>query len=235
MLAPVINQYTKVCAIIVAAGKSRRMNGQDKIFAPLSGKPVLAWAGDTFQTCPAVSRIVLVLSEENMERGRQLARERGWSKVTEVVAGGIRRQDSVAAGLQYVKDCGWVIIHDGARPFITCELITQGLAAAGETGAAIAAVQVTDTIKSIKDDRIVEKTLPRQNLWRAQTPQIFRSDIISRAYREIKSEATDDASLVEQLGIRVKIFPGSYGNIKITTPADLALAQALSGEQGGDK
>ena len=110
---------------------------------------------------------------------------------------------------------------------MTEDLIQQGLEAARETGAAVAAVPVTDTIKMADIDRIVHQTPPRQNLWAVQTPQVFRFDIITEAYRQAKDEVTDDASLVEQLGYPVKLYPGSYNNIKVTTPDDLALAQAL--------
>jgi len=121
-----------------------------------------------------------------------------------------------------------VIIHDGARPLVTRELIEEGLKAAQETGAAVAAVPVTDTIKIADDDRIVHQTPPRQNLWAVQTPQVFRIDIITNAYQKAKGEATDDASLAEQAGYKVKLYMGSYDNIKITTTNDLLIAEALS-------
>jgi len=120
-----------------------------------------------------------------------------------------------------------VVIHDGARPLVTKELIERGLEAAGETGAAAAAVPVTDTIKIAGDDRIVLETPLRQNLWAVQTPQVFRVDIISKAYQKAKGEVTDDASLVEKLGYRVKLYTGSYDNIKITTGKDLLIAEVL--------
>ena len=150
-----------------------------------------------------------------------------WSKVTDICAGGRRRQDSVAAGLSRLNHCRWVVIHDGARPLVTEDLIERGLEAARETGAAVAAVPVTDTIKVAGDDRTVRQTPPRQNLRAVQTPQVFRFDIITEAYRQAKAEVTDDASLVEQLGYKVKLYPGSYDNIKITTLDDLALAEIL--------
>ena len=223
----------KVAAIIAAAGESRRMGGIDKAFALLGGKPVLARAVDAFQRCGSVHQVVLVVNEQNLERCRQLVAEWGWSKVTGVCPGGKRRQDSVAAGLSHLRHCDWVIIHDGARPLVTVELIEQGLEAARETGAVIAAVPVTDTIKVAGDDRIVRQTPSRQNLWAVQTPQVFRLGIISEAYRQAKEEVTDDASLVEQSGYKVKLYMGSYTNIKVTTPDDLALAEVLWQKQGG--
>ena len=168
-----------------------------------------------------------MVSERNLERAKQLVAGEGWSKVTDVCPGGRRRQDSVAAGLKKLNDCDWVVVHDGARPLVTVELIEQGLAEARETGAAAAAVPVTDTIKVAEDDRIVHQTPPRQNLWAVQTPQVFGYPIIAEAHHKAKGEVTDDASLVEQLGYKVKLYMGSYDNIKITTPDDLALAEVL--------
>ena len=151
----------------------------------------------------------------------------GWSKVTDVCPGGERRQDSVAAGLGRLKDSNWVVIHDGARPLIAAALIEAGLEAAEASGAAVAAVPVSDTIKVAGDDLFVQGTPPRQRLWAVQTPQVFRFDIITNAYRKAEAEVTDDATLVERLGYRVKLYMGSYDNIKVTTANDLALAEVL--------
>jgi len=222
-----IDTQQKVGAVIVAAGESQRMGGVDKVSALLGGKPVLARTIDAFQSCSSIDQIVIVLSEPNLEPGKKLIAEQGWSKVTDVCLGGRRRQDSVAAGLSRLSHCHWIVIHDGARPLLTVDLIEQGLAEAKETGAAVAAVPVTDTIKVVGGDRIVHQTPPRQNLWAIQTPQVFRYPIIAEAYRKAKGEVTDDASLVEQLGYRVKLYMGSYDNIKITTPDDLVLAEVL--------
>ncbi len=217
----------KVGAIIAAAGRGERMGGVDKMFALLGGKPILARVIDTFQRCQSVDQVVVVVSRENLERCRQLVAEQGWSKVTEVCPGGRRRQDSAAAGLRRLKNCDWVVVHDGARPLVTVDLIDRGLEAARETGAAVAGVPVTDTIKIAGDDRLVQETPPRRNLWSAQTPQVFRFDIIAEAYQPAKGEVTDDATLVEQLGYKVKLYLGAYDNIKITTPDDLTLAEVL--------
>ena len=131
------------------------------------------------------------------------------------------------AGLGRLSHCQWVVIHDGVRPLVTVDLIQHGLAVARETGAAVAAMPVSDTIKVAGDDRIVRETPPRQNLWAVQTPQVFRLDIISAVYQWVNDDVTDDASLVEQLGYKVKLYPGSYDNIKITTLDDLTLAEIL--------
>jgi 2-C-methyl-D-erythritol 4-phosphate cytidylyltransferase len=222
----------KVGAVIVAAGSSQRMGGADKVLALLGGKPILARVVDTFHRCNHIDQIVVVLSEQNLERGKQLVIEQGWSKVTEVCPGGRRRQDSVVAGLSRLNDCHWVVIHDGVRPLLTEELISRGLTEAEETGAAVAAVPVTDTIKVAGEDRIVHQTPLRQNLWAVQTPQVFCYLIIAEAYRRAKGEVSDDASLVEQLGYKVKLYMGSYDNIKITTPDDLVLAEVLWQKRG---
>jgi len=221
------NEEQRVGVVIAAAGESRRMGGVDKVFALLDGKPVLCRVVETFQKCNSIDRVVVVVNQRNIELARQLVAEQGWSKVAEVCPGGERRQDSVVAGLGRLDQCRWVVIHDGARPLVTVDLIERGLAEAGETGAAVAAVPVTDTIKVAGDDRIVKQTPPRGNLWAVQTPQVFRFDIINEAYRRAKTEVTDDASLVEQLGYKVKLYSGSYDNIKVTTPGDLALAEVL--------
>jgi 2-C-methyl-D-erythritol 4-phosphate cytidylyltransferase len=203
------------------------MDGVDKVFAQLGGKPVISYVLDAFDKCDAINQVVVVVSKDNVAKCRQLITENKYSKSFEVCAGGKRRQDSVAAGLSKLDKCDRVVIHDGARPLVTVELIEQGLEAAGETGAAAAAVPVTDTVKIADDNQIVLETPPRQNLWAVQTPQVFRLDIISKAYREATGEVTDDASLVERLGNKVKLYMGSYDNIKITSASDLLVAEAL--------
>lgn len=208
------------------------MGGINKMFAPLGGKPILAQVIDAFQKCEAIDQIVVVVSKENLKRCQQLAGEQKWSKVSEVCVGGERRQDSVAAGLSRLKQCEWAVIHDGARPLVSTDLIERGLEAARETGSAIAAVPVTDTIKIAGDDQIILETPPRKTLWAAQTPQVFRFDIIEEAYRKADNDVTDDASLVEQMGYKVKLYMGSHDNIKVTTPDDLILAEALLKKHG---
>jgi len=208
------------------------MGGVDKVLAPLGGKPVLSHVLDAFDGCESVSQIVVVVNEKSLERCRQLIAEKKLSKPIEVCVGGRRRQDSVAVGLKRLKNCDWVVIHDGARPLVTKDLIERGLEAAQETGAAVAAVPVTDTVKIAGDDRIVLETPPRQNLWAAQTPQVFRLGIIAEAYKRAKGEVTDDASLVEALGYKVKLYMGAYDNIKITTNHDLLIAEAWQQKHG---
>jgi 2-C-methyl-D-erythritol 4-phosphate cytidylyltransferase len=143
-----------------------------------------------------------------------------------LVAGGARRLDSVRAGLEAAEGAEWVVIHDAARPLVTDALIVEGLRAARETGAAIAAVPVIDTIKEVEEG-VVRSTPPRDRLWAAQTPQVFRRSLLVEAERAASADVTDDAALVEALGVVVKVYPGSYGNIKVTTAVDVDLVRRL--------
>jgi len=223
------NKSSKLGVVIVAAGTSQRMAGINKLFAPLRGKPLLAWSVDTCQRYDLVQQIVLVLNDKDLARGQKLKKEKGWSKVT-LCQGGARRQDSVREGLRHMRGCDWVMIHDGARPFLTSDLIEDGLKIVGDTGAAVAAVPVKDTIKLAADGRLIGETLQRNRLWAAQTPQIFSFDMIIRAYENLAAEVTDDATAVECLGYKVQLYMGDYKNIKVTTLEDLALARIIAGE-----
>lgn len=227
------NKKQKIAAIIVAAGQGVRMEGIDKVFSPLGDMPILLRATKPFQECDAVSQIVVVVSGGKEEMCREMTGGGEWSKVTDICLGGARRQDSVSEGMKYLDEFDWLIIHDGARPLVTTDLIERGLEAAKETGAAAAAVPVTDTIKVADKDCIVLETPSRQNLWAVQTPQVFRFDVIRIAHQQDNGDVTDDASLVERLGHRVKLFTGSYDNIKITTPDDLAVAEFLLKKRSG--
>ena len=222
----------KVGAVVVAAGIGKRMGGTDKIFASLAGKPLLAHSVDVFQRCPAIDQVVIVLHENRLQEGWQLIKENRWSKVSDVCPGGLRRQDSVREGLQKLCDCQWVVIHDGARPCLSQILIDEGLNEARQSGAAVPALSVTDTIKVVSSDSFVVETPLRQHLRSVQTPQVFRYDIINEAYRRSDSDVTDDATLVENLGYRVKVYPGSDTNIKVTTPEDLYLAETFIKARG---
>ena len=221
------NKSQKIAAIIVAAGEGKRMGGLDKVFTPLLGESVLMRATRPFQECELIDQIVVVVSGDNENHCRRLVTGKEWSKVTDVCIGGKRRQDSVAEGLKLLKTCEWVVVHDGARPLVTVDLIERGLQAAKETGAAIVAVDVKDTIKMVDDNEIVSQTLSRQNLRAVQTPQVFRLDLLQLAHRQHYSDVTDDAAMVERMGHKVKLYEGSYDNIKITTPEDLILAEVL--------
>ena len=189
-------------------------------------RPLVAYPLAAFQTCPAVDRIVLVVAEGAAERAQALVRKERFDKVCAVLPGGARRQDSVRAGLEALGRCNWVAVHDGARPLVTPELIERGIAAAAETGAACCAIPVPDTVKEAEDGRVV-RTLDRSRLWLAQTPQVFRYDLLVDAHKRMERDVTDDAALVETMGIEVRLFEGSSRNLKVTTPEDLRLAEAL--------
>jgi 2-C-methyl-D-erythritol 4-phosphate cytidylyltransferase len=203
------------------------MSGTDKIFAPLAGQPVLLRVLQPFIDCQDIDRIVVVLNNRNYDEGKELIVEQNWEKEVAVCIGGRRRQDSVLAGLKLLRDCDYVVIQDGARPFVTIDLIERGIDAAMESGAAVTAVPAIDTIKIADKNMIVKQTLERDGLWICQTPQVFLYAALIRAYREATAEVTDDAQIVELAGGKVKLYQGSYDNIKITTPADLAVAEML--------
>ena len=219
----------RVGAVIVAAGSSSRMEGVDKTFAPLLGRPLITHTLDRFEEFPLVTEIVLVLAAHSVERGQALVREGGFAKVSRICAGGARRQDSVKAGLDALQPCDWVMVHDGARPGLNTSLLQRGLeaAAACTDGAVIAGAPVKDTIKVVSPQGQVIDTPPRETLWAAQTPQIFSYELLRRAHAEFQGDATDDAMMVEALGYRVSMFMGSYENLKVTTPEDLAAMEAV--------
>ena len=216
-----------VGVVIVGAGRGIRMGGMDKVFAPIRGLSMIAYSLRTFASLQEVDRIALVLSEERLREARRLTTAFGMGKVKAMCVGGERRQDSVRAGLEALGECDWVAVHDAARPLVDRPLIQRGLKAASETGAAVCAVPVTDTIKVVSDDGAVLETPPRETLWQVQTPQIFRYETLMKAHQECNGDFTDDAAMVESLGVVVKVFFGSYRNMKVTTPEDLSVAEAL--------
>lgn len=219
-------------AIIVAAGSSHRMQGLDKLWTPLAGRTTLARTIDVFETSSIIDDIILVVNAERIDNAKTLCQQEGWRKINGIVAGGILRQDSVLIGLDTLANIApqtqWVMIHDGARPLVTPDILDAGLKAAQACQAAIAGVPVKDTIKQAQQGWIYS-TLDRSQLWAIQTPQVFSFPLIHQAYHHqlLQQEFTDDAALLEQLGQRVAIFPGSYRNIKITTQEDLLIAEAL--------
>ena len=218
-------------AVIVAAGEFASKGGFDRIFANLAGKPVLAHSIAAFETCPAVDEIVLVANQASLSRCWNLAKEQGWTKLTKIIPGGARRQDSVAAGLQEVGECELVLIHDGSRPLVSADLIVGCLDCARKYGAAVLAVPTRDTVKMVNAELMVRATPDRSTLWLAQTPQCFRKDMIIQAYRDAFGDVSDDSVLVERQNHPVKVCMGAYSNIKINTPEDLEFAQAhLAGQ-----
>jgi 2-C-methyl-D-erythritol 4-phosphate cytidylyltransferase len=214
--------------IVVAAGRSERMGGVDKVLTELVGRPLIAWTLAAFRSCPGVEGVVVVAAPERVERVRDLVAEWRFRNVINVVPGGERRQDSVRAGIEAANGAAIVAIHDGARPLVTPELISRGIELARECGAAIAAVPARDTVKQAEGDPpVIRATHDRASIWLAQTPQVFDRELLMRAHEEAGSNATDDAALVEALGHNVLIYEGSAQNIKITTPEDLLIAETL--------
>ena len=223
--------------IIVAAGSSTRMGGGDKQFADLNGEPVLGHSLRVFARCRHVAGIALVLSSDNLDRGRRLVSDAGLDDLVICVQGGERRQDSALIGLEALKssvaETEFIAVHDGARPFVDDSMIERGLATARVTGAAAAGVAVKDTIKACGSNRVVTKTLDRRGLWAIQTPQIFRTGVLSAAYETVTDEVTDDAAMVELGGGLVAVFDGHPENIKITTPDDLLVARLIASRRQG--
>jgi 2-C-methyl-D-erythritol 4-phosphate cytidylyltransferase len=216
-----------VGVVIVAAGSSQRMNGHDKIMALVAGKPVILRTLEPFLKLQDIGRIVIVLNRDNISSVRDLLKARVLQERVITCLGGKRRQDSVRAGLKKLGKCDWVIIQDGARPNISVDLIRRGLEAVQDTGAAVAAVPVSDTIKLADDNMFVRWTMPRDNLWQVQTPQVFFYDTLLDAFNYTEEDVTDEAMLIELAGGTVKLFLGAYDNIKITTPEDLAIVRSL--------
>ena len=218
----------KCGAVIVAAGSASRMKGIDKILTPLAGVPVLSRTLAAFQECDAVAEIVIVTRPDLILTVTDLSKD--FPKVRAVVAGGKTRQESVAAGLGALsQDCGLAAIQDGARPLVTWQLIDRTVRAANTYGAAAPAIPVKDTIKTLKGG-LVESTPDRAFLYAVQTPQVFDTDLLKAALHKAKTQCTavtDDCSAVENLGRKVKIVEGEERNIKITTPLDLKIAEAI--------
>ena len=222
----------RVGAVVPAGGRSARMAGVDKLFALLGGRPLLCWCVEALEAYADMAEIVVAVAPERMTEARRLARERGWAK-TRLVEGGARRQDSVANGLAALGAVDWVLVHDGDRPFLDAALIADGLRAARTTGVAVASVPLKDTVKRIGGDGTVVATLERDMLRAVQTPQVFRADIIRRAYADSSETVTDDAMLAERLGYAVRLYDGAYDNLKVTTPDDLVVAEVFARRRGG--
>ncbi len=222
-----------VTAIIVAAGKGRRMGkAYNKQYIQLGDKPILAYTLAVFEEAKTIDRIILVVARDEISYVRdKIIKKYNFKKTVKVVGGGKERQDSVYAGLQELgKECEIVLIHDGARPFVDEKIIEGSIDLARDSGAAIVAVPPKDTIKIANQEGEVIKSLDRSKLWAVQTPQTFRYPLLKRAYRHARERgllATDDSMLVEELGHRVKILEGDYENIKITTPEDLILGEGI--------
>ncbi len=218
--------------ILVAAGKSTRMGSNtDKAFLSLGSRPVIAWSLLAFEQCTAIDQIVLVVRKDQILAAKSVAQMFGISKLREVVAGGSRRQDSVMNGMrEMAPETRMVVVHDGARPCVTPELIEATIKSAKRNGCGIAASRVWDTIKYVERGLTVDRTVDRSKLWAVQTPQAFKVELLQRAYaavEEQKAVITDEASAVELIGEPVRLVEWTRHNIKITTAEDLPLAAAV--------
>ena len=221
----------KVTAIIPAGGSGSRLGLKTKKpFVMLSGKPILYYAIRAIEATDAVNEIIVAAEKSQMSRVKALIKRFGFHKVKKVVAGGSTRTASVKNCLDaIIGKPDIVLIHDAARPLVSVDMIAKAIKFALKYGACVAAVPESDTVKLAGQDGFVEKTIDRRNVFRAQTPQAFKTALIIGAYRSLGVErgATDDSSILEDLGVRVKILSGSYRNIKITTREDLKIAEAL--------
>ena len=221
-------------AIVLAAGQGKRMHSKiQKQFLEIGGKPVLYYSLHCFQESPLIRDIILVTGEEMISYCEQeIVKKYGFSKVRKVTAGGKERYDSVYAGLLCCQDTDYVYIHDGARPFITEEMVQRGYEAVKRNNACVMGMPSKDTVKLADSSGYVKETPDRKIVWNIQTPQIFSYDLIRGAYESIRKKdmtgVTDDAMVVEQeTGTKILLVEGSDQNIKITTPEDLAIAEAF--------
>ncbi len=226
------NYSSKASAIIVAAGDSRRMgNGVNKQFLMIDGIPVLAHTLINFEKAQSVKEIIVVTKSENIITVNDMVREFGISKIKAIVPGGDTRAKSVMNGLNEIKNDSLVAVHDGARPFVTPQKIDELIFLAEKYGAVAPGTLPKDTIKIVSQNNIVTETPGRSTLRMIQTPQIFKADELKLAYirgAESGFEGTDDCSYIENSGISVYIANGEYTNIKVTTPEDLPVAEAIS-------
>lgn len=217
-------------AVIVAAGSARRMEGIDKILAPLGELPVLVHTLYAFQDCERFDEIIIVTREDLLVEISRLCKDFRFDKVRKVVVGGKERIDSVQAGIREVRpDAQLIAIHDGARPLVTQKILNETVSAAEKTGAAAPAIPVTDTIK-MAERGLTQETVDRSKLFAIQTPQIFDSALIKAALENAIQDGenlTDDCAAVERLGMRVSLTKGSRENIKLTTPFDLMLGSVI--------
>jgi len=217
---------SRTAALIVAAGAGKRF-GEPKQFAYLRGKPVLEWTLERFEGHPEVEAVVLVLPDEQDRKHYRMR----YPKIVDIVRGGDRRQDSVWQGFRLLDAASpeIVLVHDGARPLVGADLVSRVIAAARAEGAVVPVLPIEDTVKDVRDGRVAA-TVDRTFLARAQTPQGFRFEVLKKALEAARRDrfyGTDEAALAERLGLPVATVPGDPRNIKITTPVDIAVAEAL--------
>jgi 2-C-methyl-D-erythritol 4-phosphate cytidylyltransferase len=222
----------KTAVIVVGAGQSARFGGEEsKIFAKVDGQPLFLRALQLFVNRDDVCQLILVVAPNNMNQMKTKYGANLAFMGVRLVEGGAQRADSVSRGLESLTDeAEYVAVHDAVRPCLAAEWIDAIIAEAVKSGAAIPSIPVNETLKTVSKDHVVEKTVSREGLWIAQTPQVFRRDVIESAYRSSASAngaATDDAQLVESSGHAVTVVLGDPRNIKITTKDDLTLASAI--------
>ena len=222
----------KNTAIVLAAGQCKRMNSRvQKQFLELGGKPVLYYSLNCFQQSPLITDIILVTGAESVAFCKEeIVEKYGLTKVTKVIPGGKERYDSVYEGLLACENSDFVLIHDGARPFNTQEILERGMNGARETGACVIGMPSKDTVKVADEKGFVQETPERNLVWAVQTPQIFEYSLIRNAHEKIRcgnmEGITDDAMVVERAsGAKISLAEGSYKNLKITTPEDLDIAE----------
>jgi 2-C-methyl-D-erythritol 4-phosphate cytidylyltransferase len=221
-----------VTAIVLAAGRSTRMGGgSNKQFIELLGKPIICYSLTAFELCGAVNAVILVRRPDYAQEAELIVREFGFHKVVAVTDGGVERQNSVWNGLEKCDPATEIVaVHDGARPLVTPALIQATITSARTHGTGVAANKVVDTIKEANEDKTVIRTVDRTKLWAVQTPQTVRLSLLRKAYTKVFQDqivVTDEAAAVESLGQKVHLVETSFLNLKITTPADLAMAEAL--------
>ncbi|MFI3173731.1 MAG: 2-C-methyl-D-erythritol 4-phosphate cytidylyltransferase [Bacillota bacterium] len=236
--------HMKRIAIIVAAGIGSRIQNADaktyvcKQLISLNGKEIVAHTIDKFENSSKVDGIILVIGKDTKEDFSKLQEKYQWKKIISVVNGGAERQDSVFCGLEVLPESTEIVlVHDGVRPFVSEKIISNSVITAEKMGACVVGVPAKDTIKICNEKGLVESTPKRDSLWLVQTPQTFQKDILLRAYQNAKEKGisgTDDASLVEFMGVDVEVIYGSYSNIKITTQEDLFIGGVIA-KKGGDK
>ena len=222
----------RVAAIVPAAGKGRRIKSKiDKPYIELGGKPIIAHTLLRLSGNRYINEIIVVVNKKRIKTFKRRIIDRFDIKKVKIVSGGRERSDSVFNALKKVSgNIDYVLIHDGVRPFITNKLINASLKTAQRFKASVVAVPVKPTLKYVKKDGHIQNSPDRKRFWEAQTPQVFKRDLIEKAYERLsrkKIDITDDSMLVEQIGLRPKIVLGSYNNIKITTQEDLELARTL--------
>ena len=217
-------------AVVVAAGSARRMEGIDKVLTTLGELPVLVHTLRVFQQCPDIAEVIVVTREDLMVEVGSICQDFALTKVSKVIKGGKERIHSVQAGLSEVReDAELIAIHDGARPLLPPEVLEEVLHRAAQTGAAAPAVPITDTVKRSENGLAVE-TVDRSTLFAVQTPQVFQADLIRAAVQKALEDGevlTDDCAAVERLGMKVSLTRGSRENLKLTTPFDLIVGEAI--------